>query len=144
MSFLENHVKLSISVLFKEQNKTIEVKKVKAIGEKIRELRLKHGLTLKELGKAIDFNYSNLSKIERGYRKPGVEILKTLANYFNIEITYFFSEDFTKEKKCQQHENQLLFLKKVMKQHDITIEQLRDLIQKIEDRNNVDFLDEKK
>ena len=47
-------------------------------------------MTLKELGEAIDFNYSNLSKIERGIHKSNVELLERLANCFNVQITYFF------------------------------------------------------
>jgi transcriptional regulator with XRE-family HTH domain len=62
------------------------------IGLKIKELRVEKGITLKELGENINFNYSNLSKIERGERKPTVELLVKLIHYFNLDLTYFLVE----------------------------------------------------
>lgn len=64
----------------------------RTIGERIKKLRLQHNMTLKEMGEAINFNYSNLSKIERGIRKPHIDFLQKIAEYFDIEITYFFND----------------------------------------------------
>ena len=49
---------------------------MKNISKKIKDIRLKNGLTLEELGDRINFNYSNLSKIERGVRTPTLELLE--------------------------------------------------------------------
>ncbi|WHY71050.1 helix-turn-helix domain-containing protein [Fictibacillus enclensis] len=65
---------------------------MKNIGQRIKTLRLDHGMTLQELGKEVQFNYSNLSKIERGCRMPSVELLSQLAQLYNVEISYFFEE----------------------------------------------------
>lgn len=62
------------------------------IGNKIRDIRLKHGHTLEELGDKLNFNPSNLSKIERGVRKPTIEIIEQLARIYDVHITYFFGE----------------------------------------------------
>lgn len=102
---------------------------MKNIGERIKELRLQHDMTLKELGEAIDFNYSNLSKIERGNRKPAIEVLESLSNYFNINISYFF----TGEKKVHNvespYETQLIQLTEEMIEKNVSIEELREIIQ---------------
>lgn len=66
---------------------------MKDISKKIREIRTKHGHTLEELGEKINFNPSNLSKIERGLRKPTIELIEQLANIYEVPLTYFFGEE---------------------------------------------------
>ncbi|MDN4526739.1 helix-turn-helix domain-containing protein [Fictibacillus fluitans] len=66
---------------------------MKGIGQRMKTLRLEHGVTLQELGKEIQFNYSNLSKIERGSRMPSVELLSKLSQFYNVEISFFFEEE---------------------------------------------------
>lgn len=63
------------------------------IGRKIREIRLERGKTLKEMGEEINFNYSNLSKVERGLRRPTVELLEKVSKKYNVEINYFFKDE---------------------------------------------------
>ncbi|QOY34900.1 helix-turn-helix domain-containing protein [Anaerobacillus isosaccharinicus] len=109
---------------------------MKHIGEKIKDLRLKHGMTLKELGDAIEFNYSNLSKIERGHRKPAIEFLQRLAHYFKVEMSYFFNG----QKYLQDEENieeyQLIDLIEEMKRKNISYEELLEMIRKLDDMKN--------
>lgn len=66
---------------------------MKNISKKIREARVKKGLTLEELGEKINFNYSNLSKIERGVRSPTLELLEKLAEFYEVPLSYFFGEE---------------------------------------------------
>jgi transcriptional regulator with XRE-family HTH domain len=60
---------------------------------RIKELRKKHGDTLKDLAKKLNYDYSNLSKIERGLYDPSLELLRKIADIYNVDMTYFFSED---------------------------------------------------
>ncbi|TYR75540.1 helix-turn-helix transcriptional regulator [Rossellomorea vietnamensis] len=62
------------------------------IGSILRDLRKKNKLTLIELGEKIDFNYSNLSKIERGERKPTFELLESLSDLYGVPMADFFRE----------------------------------------------------
>ncbi|WNF35323.1 helix-turn-helix transcriptional regulator [Bacillaceae bacterium IKA-2] len=103
---------------------------MKRIGEKIRSLRLEHGLTLKELGAAIDFNYSNLSKIERGNRKPAIEVLESLSNYFNIDISYFFYSQKQLSSDERANDIQIINLTEQMKQKNISLEELIEMVGK--------------
>jgi transcriptional regulator with XRE-family HTH domain len=62
------------------------------IGLLIRDLRKNNGHTLKELSKRVNFDYSNLSKIERGERKPTFELLESLSQLYDVPMSYFFRE----------------------------------------------------
>ncbi|ULT56215.1 helix-turn-helix domain-containing protein [Neobacillus drentensis] len=95
------------------------------VGDRIKDLRIHHGMTLKELGDVIDFNYSNLSKIERGIRKPTIGFLETLSNYFNIEISYFFR----KNEKTLKEYGDWVKLSEEMKQKNITLQEIREFVE---------------
>ena len=60
------------------------------IGDLIRKIRLEHKDSLEELGEKVDYNFSNLSKIERGTRRPSVELLEKIADVYGVHISYFF------------------------------------------------------
>ncbi len=62
------------------------------VGKRIREIRKKNKDTLEDLGKKIDFNYSNLSKIERGDRNPTLEILRSICEIYDVPLSYFLGE----------------------------------------------------
>lgn len=64
---------------------------------KIKELRTKRGLTLKELSEKTDLSVSFLSQIERGATSLAINSLKKIAEAFDVDITYFF-ETQKKEK----------------------------------------------
>lgn len=58
---------------------------------KLKELRLNKGLTLKELSnalkeKGINISPDSLAKYERGDRKPKMDKLIQLANFFNVSV----------------------------------------------------------
>ena len=59
---------------------------------KIKALRKKHGDTLKELSRKINYDYSNLSKIERGIYQPSLELLKKISEVYSVAMNYFFEE----------------------------------------------------
>ncbi|HEQ3529541.1 MULTISPECIES: helix-turn-helix domain-containing protein [Bacillus cereus group] len=53
---------------------------------KIKETRKKFGDTLQSLAGKINYDYSNLSKVERGVYTPTVDLLQKIAAVYNIEI----------------------------------------------------------
>ena len=61
--------------------------------KKLRELRLKFGLTTTELGKAIGCSNPTITNYELGNRKPDPDMLIKLANYFNVSIDYLLGRD---------------------------------------------------
>lgn len=61
-----------------------------AIGKKLRNLRMDRGLSQEKLAEYTNMSREHISCIERGKNLPTVETLYNLANYFEIDIKYFF------------------------------------------------------
>ncbi|WP_370629679.1 helix-turn-helix domain-containing protein [Fictibacillus sp. 5RED26] len=68
---------------------------------KIKELRKLNGDTLKQLASKINYDYSNLSKIERGIYSPSLSLLEKIANTYSVEVHTLFEaqENYTQEEK---------------------------------------------
>ncbi|WP_417898787.1 XRE family transcriptional regulator [Bacillus haimaensis] len=60
------------------------------IYQKIKELRIKNNITLKQLSEKTDLSVSFLSQIERGTSSLAINSLKKIADAFDVNITYFF------------------------------------------------------
>ncbi len=57
-------------------------------GERIRYLRIRNNLTSKELSKALSISESSMSLYENGKRKPSLEIIVKIADYFKVTTDY--------------------------------------------------------
>lgn len=66
---------------------------MKEIGEKLKALRLKNHMTLKELAKIAGCTGAYLSQLERGRANPSIMILKKVATALQIKVVDFFLED---------------------------------------------------
>lgn len=60
------------------------------IGQKIRYLRIISGRSQTELGDRLQLTFQQIQKYERGRNKISAEKLWMIAEYFNVEIGYFF------------------------------------------------------
>lgn len=67
------------------------------IGEKIKKLRKENKDTLKSLAAKIDYDWSNLSKVERGIYSVSMELIKKIIGVYNVNPSYFF-EGFTESE----------------------------------------------
>jgi len=56
------------------------------LGKRIKELRLKLGLTQDGLGKRANLHYSYIGQVERGNKVPSVKTLKRIAAALNINV----------------------------------------------------------
>ncbi|PHG59742.1 helix-turn-helix domain-containing protein [Bacillus toyonensis] len=54
---------------------------------RIKEIRKKFGDTLQSLAEKIEYDYSNLSKVERGIYAPSLELLYKIATIYEISIS---------------------------------------------------------
>lgn len=63
------------------------------IGKKIKELRLKRNLTLKQVAKETGFSPALISQIENNNISPPIATLAKLSQFFNVKIGYFFEEE---------------------------------------------------
>jgi transcriptional regulator with XRE-family HTH domain len=65
----------------------------KAIGTRIRRLRLKRSMGLAELGQQVGLSASFLSQLETGRVIPTLRNLAAIAVFFKKELSYFFREE---------------------------------------------------
>lgn len=72
---------------------------MKKVGERIKKLRKQHKHTLQDLGDKLNFNYSNLSKIERGERKPSLDLLEQIADLYNVSVSFILDEELTPQER---------------------------------------------
>jgi len=77
------------------------------IGAKLKLLRLKHNLTMEELGQRCDLSKGFISQLERNIASPSIETLKNILDVFDCSLSTFFKH---------QIKEQIVF-----KQKDITI-----------------------
>ncbi len=64
--------------------------KRKKIGQKLRELRLKNNMTLKEVAKKAKVSYSSIVFYEQGKRIPRDEVKIRLCKIYNSKIEDIF------------------------------------------------------
>jgi transcriptional regulator with XRE-family HTH domain len=63
---------------------------LKQFGQKLHDLRKNAGLSLAEVGKAVDLSHNYLSEIERGKKEPSRETIRDLAEFYNIDEDELF------------------------------------------------------
>lgn len=58
---------------------------VRRFGEKLRVLRMQHGLSMRLLAHALGYKtYSYIGDVEVGKTKPGVDLVLRVAKFFNV------------------------------------------------------------
>ncbi|MED3080154.1 helix-turn-helix transcriptional regulator [Bacillus wiedmannii] len=75
---------------------------------KIKEVRKEFGDTLQSLANKIDYDYSNLSKVERGIYTPSLELLNKIAKVYKIEIADLLDQPNLNRKKYIPLEKQCI------------------------------------
>lgn len=76
------------------------------IGKRIIKLRKEKGETQTETARKIGISRSSLSLYEIGKREPDIEMLNTLADYFNVSLDYLLGRTTNIDK---QHNNFYFF-----------------------------------
>jgi len=62
------------------------------IGAKLKALREKDNLSLRDLAEKVGLSASFLSQLELGQVSPSIASLENIANLLNVNITYFFDD----------------------------------------------------
>ena len=99
---------------------------------RIKELRQKNSLTLKELSQQLKntgFNISpdSLAKYERGDRNPKIEKWQELADFFGVSVPYLqgYAEiNIPNDLKFESKQDAIDCIEKIMKALDISKEDL--------------------
>ena len=66
---------------------------------RLKELRLERGLTLKYMELETGIKFTTLNGYENNYRKPKLETWELLANYFNVDPEYLVGWSDIKRKE---------------------------------------------
>jgi transcriptional regulator with XRE-family HTH domain len=70
------------------------VNDVQRLGEKVRTLRKRRGMTLKELALGLGFtSHSYVSEIETGKKKPTTEMIIKLADLFGVSVDFLVRDE---------------------------------------------------
>ncbi len=73
------------------------LKKYQYVGRRIKNERMKYGMSLNDLAKATDLSASFLSLLENGKAAPSLKVLDKLCSYFSIHIATLFEEEHSEE-----------------------------------------------
>lgn len=73
---------------------------------RIKEIRKKNGDTLKELAAKINYDYSNLSKIERGVYAPSISLLRKIAGVYEVDLVSLLdvNEEYTLDEESLMYD----------------------------------------
>jgi transcriptional regulator with XRE-family HTH domain len=74
---------------------------MKMFGTRLRSLRKKSGLTMKELGSKFNLAESTISGYENGTRKPDTDIMEKIADFFEVTVDFLLgrSEESNKNEE---------------------------------------------
>ena len=61
--------------------------------DRLKDLRMRRGLSQVELGKNLGLSNSTISMYERGERQPDFETLDLIADYFNVDVSYLLGKE---------------------------------------------------
>lgn len=61
--------------------------------QKLKDLRKQHNLTQAELAKKLNVGTSTIGMYESSIRRPSYEVLKKIANYFNVTVDYLIDDN---------------------------------------------------
>lgn len=67
-------------------------------GERLKQLRKEKGLTIEELAKEADLSRSTYAGYEKEHRKPPLDTLIKLSNYFDVPTDYILGLTDSKER----------------------------------------------
>lgn len=65
-----------------------------SLGSRLKELRIRHNMSLQEVADAVGASKAHIWEIERGNSKnPTMELLNALAETFNVTVSYLVGEN---------------------------------------------------
>lgn len=103
-------------------------------GEKIKQLRISHGMTQEDLANKLDIGKSAVSNYEKGYRKPKQSLIFKLANTFDVSINYFFPET---TENISQPEILTIYNQLNDERKEISLNFTKDQLKQQEEQSNV-------
>lgn len=63
------------------------------IGEKIRYLRKKERLTIRQLGEQLEVSSPHLSRVENGLKRPSIDLVERMSRYFGVTTDQLIKDE---------------------------------------------------
>ena len=63
------------------------------IGEKLRALRQRKGLTVRQLGDILGVSNVHIVRIENGQRKPSIDLVDRMSRFFNVSTDQLIKDE---------------------------------------------------
>lgn len=101
------------------------------VGEKVREIRNKKKLSLRQLAAMTDMNHAYLSRIENGKVQPSVESLTKIAKALGCDVADFFEKKMEVDEELKKEGVQWVIFGKELEKEGITLEQVKEWIRAI-------------
>lgn len=79
------------------------------LGNRIAVLREKRGLSQAQLANKLHISQGSLGMYETGKRKPNIEMLNTLADFFNVSVDYLLDRESKTVKTADIEDNSVIF-----------------------------------
>ena len=98
----------------------------KEIGDKIRKLRNSKNMTLEQLGGKIGVTKGYVHHMENGNRKISISFLENIAEIFDVEMYYFFTDN--NLIKIDDETIRLINAKEEWDRQDITLDDIKTWI----------------
>lgn len=89
---------------------------------RLREERLKKGLSLQQVADAVGLGNNTISRYETGKREPKLETWNKLAEYFSVPTSYLMGTD---DLKFPTKQEAIDFIHKIMKAQNIKLEDIQ-------------------
>ncbi len=104
-----------------------------SLASKLKELRLKRGESLQQVGDAVSVSKAHIWELEKGTStNPGLELLKKLAAHFSVTVQYLAEDD-----KGEQDQSSLQFFREFGgKLSDKDWETLRVVADRLKDKDS--------
>lgn len=98
---------------------TIKIGMVNMFNERLRGLRKKENLTMKELGKKFNLAESTISGYENGKRKPDMELIQSFADFFGVSTDYLLGRSNNYNFEDKEEFDSLAEINRLIKEYGI-------------------------
>jgi HTH-type transcriptional regulator, competence development regulator len=109
----------------------------KEIGRKLKELRLQHDYSVREVAEKIGVHYTYVSKIEKG-QNPSIDKLQKLCELYNVPVSSLFGEEQEVPDELKALDVKWITFNKEMIKEGLTPEKIKELVEVVKKLNKME------
>lgn len=100
---------------------------------RIKELREEKNISQLELAKKLNLTQQSISLYEKGDREPSIDVLKSIANFFNVSLDYLLGKSDIRNYDEDEKEFRFAFHKEI---EGMTDEEIKDALRFYKEMKN--------